>query len=135
MFLAPPQGPQSQGVMLRVRRALNKPNLPWQLRYTGQPEIGKYLLLIILLENILESRHFTLTLAKHKFNYFITSFHSEVQLHLTSFILYCILYLYTPTLCTILLFFTYYYIPSTYLFFNHLQCLKFWTAPKTSTFV
>ncbi|KAL7648421.1 UNVERIFIED_CONTAM: hypothetical protein RMT77_000327 [Armadillidium vulgare] len=31
---------QSQGVLLRVRRALNKPNLPWQLRYTGQPEIG-----------------------------------------------------------------------------------------------
>ncbi|MCL4126143.1 UNVERIFIED_CONTAM: hypothetical protein GTU68_038839 [Idotea baltica] len=40
-FNAPPtQVPQSQGVMLRIRRALNKPSLPWQLRYTGQPEIG-----------------------------------------------------------------------------------------------
>ena len=33
-------GPQSQGVTLRVRRALSKPNLPWQLRYIGQPELG-----------------------------------------------------------------------------------------------
>ncbi|KAF2360259.1 hypothetical protein FHG87_008987 [Trinorchestia longiramus] len=32
--------PGSGGVMLRVRKALDHPDLPWQLRYTGQPEVG-----------------------------------------------------------------------------------------------
>ncbi|KAA0201521.1 hypothetical protein HAZT_HAZT005409 [Hyalella azteca] len=33
-------GPGTGGVMLRVRKALDHPELPWQLRYTGQPEVG-----------------------------------------------------------------------------------------------
>ena len=38
----PTPGPQSQGVMLRVRRALDHPELPYQLRYVGYPELGSY---------------------------------------------------------------------------------------------
>lgn len=34
-------GPASQGVMLRVRRAMDYPELPYQLRYVGYPELGK----------------------------------------------------------------------------------------------
>ena len=34
-------GPASQGVMLRVRRAMDYPDLPYQLRYVGYPELGK----------------------------------------------------------------------------------------------
>lgn len=30
----------SQSFMLRVRRALDHPDYPWQLRYLGQPELG-----------------------------------------------------------------------------------------------
>ncbi|XP_076060467.1 mediator complex subunit 18 [Oratosquilla oratoria] len=40
-FSAPPSHtPQSHGVMLRVRRSLDHPELPWQLRYVGYPEVG-----------------------------------------------------------------------------------------------
>ncbi|KAG7158671.1 mediator of RNA polymerase II transcription subunit 18-like [Homarus americanus] len=35
-------GPAGQGVMLRVRRAVDHPELPYQLRYVGYPEIGNY---------------------------------------------------------------------------------------------
>lgn len=35
-------GPASQGVMLRVRRAMDYPELPYQLRYVGYPELGNY---------------------------------------------------------------------------------------------
>ncbi|XP_045595147.1 mediator of RNA polymerase II transcription subunit 18 [Procambarus clarkii] len=35
-------GPAAQGVMLRVRRAVDHPELPFQLRYIGYPEIGDY---------------------------------------------------------------------------------------------
>ncbi|KAK4303609.1 hypothetical protein Pmani_024391 [Petrolisthes manimaculis] len=35
-------GPASQGVMLRVRRAVDRPDLPHQLRYVGYPELGNY---------------------------------------------------------------------------------------------
>lgn len=38
---APTPGPTSQGVMLRVRRAVDHPELPYQLRYVGFPEIGE----------------------------------------------------------------------------------------------
>lgn len=38
----PSPGPASQGVMLRVRRALDHPELPYQLRYVGYPELGNY---------------------------------------------------------------------------------------------
>ncbi|XP_063590445.1 mediator of RNA polymerase II transcription subunit 18-like [Penaeus indicus] len=37
---APTPGPTSQGVMLRVRRAVDHPELPYQLRYVGFPEIA-----------------------------------------------------------------------------------------------
>ncbi|KAK8743868.1 hypothetical protein OTU49_001304 [Cherax quadricarinatus] len=33
-------GPAAQGVMLRVRRAVDHPELPYQLRYVGYPELG-----------------------------------------------------------------------------------------------
>ncbi|XP_042864374.1 mediator of RNA polymerase II transcription subunit 18-like [Penaeus japonicus] len=42
---APTPGPTSQGVMLRVRRAVDHPELPYQLRYVGFPEIGTSALL------------------------------------------------------------------------------------------
>ncbi|XP_064117548.1 mediator of RNA polymerase II transcription subunit 18-like [Macrobrachium nipponense] len=38
----PSPGPASQGVMLRVRRATDHPDLPFQLRYVGYPELGNY---------------------------------------------------------------------------------------------
>ena len=38
--------PQQQSFMLRVRRALDHPDYPWQLRYLGQPELGKNLVLL-----------------------------------------------------------------------------------------
>lgn len=31
---------QQQSFLLRVRRALDHPEYPWQLRYLGQPELG-----------------------------------------------------------------------------------------------
>lgn len=35
-----PQQQQPQPFLLRVRRALDHPDYPWQLRYLGQPELG-----------------------------------------------------------------------------------------------
>jgi hypothetical protein len=32
---------QQQPFLLRVRRALDHPEYPWQLRYLGQPELGR----------------------------------------------------------------------------------------------
>lgn len=32
--------PPEQPLLLRVRRALDYPEMPWQLRYIGQPELG-----------------------------------------------------------------------------------------------
>jgi hypothetical protein len=36
-------GTNLQPLLLRVRRALDYPDMPWQLRYIGQPEIGEFL--------------------------------------------------------------------------------------------
>ncbi len=45
---------QQQPFLLRVRRALDHPEYPWQLRYLGQPELGRFNkfmdLLVILCE-------------------------------------------------------------------------------------
>ena len=35
-----PQQQQPQPFLLRVRRALDHPEYPWQLRYLGVPELG-----------------------------------------------------------------------------------------------
>ncbi|KAF4524431.1 hypothetical protein B566_EDAN013714 [Ephemera danica] len=35
------RGTSPQPLLLRVRRALDYPDMPWQLRYIGQPELGK----------------------------------------------------------------------------------------------
>lgn len=36
-------GTNLQPLLLRVRRALDYQDMPWQLRYIGQPEIGEFL--------------------------------------------------------------------------------------------
>lgn len=36
-------GTNLQPLLLRVRRALDYQEMPWQLRYIGQPEIGEFL--------------------------------------------------------------------------------------------
>lgn len=36
---------QQQPFLLRVRRALDHPEYPWQLRYLGQPELGRLYIL------------------------------------------------------------------------------------------
>jgi len=35
-------GTNLQPLLLRVRRALDYQDMPWQLRYIGQPEIGEF---------------------------------------------------------------------------------------------
>ncbi len=50
---------QQQSFLLRVRRALDHPEYPWQLRYLGQPELGKnkrlYFLLLLYPHTLLVS--------------------------------------------------------------------------------
>jgi hypothetical protein len=42
-FIFASGGTNLQPLLLRVRRALDYQDMPWQLRYIGQPEIGEFL--------------------------------------------------------------------------------------------
>jgi hypothetical protein len=42
IFIFGSGGTNLQPLLLRVRRALDYQDMPWQLRYIGQPEIGEF---------------------------------------------------------------------------------------------